>query len=213
MTARTRTLHNDLHLNPRQKLGNRCFPVASVSAEAELSTTELPVRLFTTEIVIVLLGSLDIQTANRRAEARRPTGLLFESCLPPANALTLEGARHAAKEFDDNSHGVRLLSTFEAWAIVVPVYLTDTVRSQGFSPSQRFDPARTLWLCFTPHPPLGFPVAFRAFPSQSAGTPLDALCSPAVSASLGSTRANSSSALAPVSGCPSQRCVSRTILS
>jgi hypothetical protein len=27
---------------------------------------------------------------------------------------------------------------------------------QGFSPSRRFTPTRTSWLCFTPHPPLGF---------------------------------------------------------
>jgi hypothetical protein len=41
-------------------------------------------------------------------------------------------------------------------AIVVPVCLSDTVRSQGFSPSQRFEPARASWLCFAPHPPIGF---------------------------------------------------------
>jgi hypothetical protein len=35
-------------------------------------------------------------------------------------------------------------------------YLTNTIRSQGFSPSQRFDPARASWFCFTPHPPIGF---------------------------------------------------------
>jgi len=38
----------------------------------------------------------------------------------------------------------------------VPVCLTDTVRPQGFSPSRRFDPARALWVYFTPHPPIGF---------------------------------------------------------
>jgi hypothetical protein len=38
----------------------------------------------------------------------------------------------------------------------VPVCLTDTIRPQGFSPSRRFDPARAVWVCFTPHPPLGF---------------------------------------------------------
>jgi hypothetical protein len=27
---------------------------------------------------------------------------------------------------------------------------------QGFSPSRRFTTTRTSWLCFTPHPPLGF---------------------------------------------------------
>lgn len=36
------------------------------------------------------------------------------------------------------------------------VYLATTIRSQGFSPSQRFDPAWAAWFCFTPHPPIGF---------------------------------------------------------
>jgi hypothetical protein len=31
-----------------------------------------------------------------------------------------------------------------------------TNRPQGFSPSRRRTPTRTSWLCFTPHPPLGF---------------------------------------------------------
>jgi hypothetical protein len=38
----------------------------------------------------------------------------------------------------------------------VSVCLSDTIRSQRFSRSQRFEPARASWLCFTPHPPLGF---------------------------------------------------------
>jgi hypothetical protein len=42
-------------------------------------------------------------------------------------------------------------------------YLTDTVRSQGFSPSQRFAPAWTSWLCFAPHPPLGFGNGLQSF--------------------------------------------------
>ena len=37
-----------------------------------------------------------------------------------------------------------------------PDYLPGTFRSQGFSPSQRFDPTDTSWLCFTPHPSIGF---------------------------------------------------------
>jgi hypothetical protein len=40
--------------------------------------------------------------------------------------------------------------------VVVPVYLADTVRPQSFSLSRRFDPTWTLWLCFAPHPPMGF---------------------------------------------------------
>jgi hypothetical protein len=30
------------------------------------------------------------------------------------------------------------------------------LRSQGFSPSQRFSPTRASWPCFMPHPPIGF---------------------------------------------------------
>lgn len=66
----------------------------------------------------------------------------------------------------------------------VPAYLTDTIRSQGSTPSQRFHPARALRLCFASHPPIGF-LAFRAFPTQSAVTPLSARCSFAVTSSSG----------------------------
>lgn len=55
-----------------------------------------------------------------------------------------------------------------------------TVRSRGFSPSQRFSPIHTLWLYFTPHPPLGF-LVFRAFPSPPAAISFDIHCSPVVS--------------------------------
>jgi hypothetical protein len=89
-------------------------------------------------------------------------------------------------------------SGVSTWAIVVLVCLSSTIRSQVFSPSQRFDPARALWLCFAPHPPLGFASAFRAFPSQPAVTPLGALCSLVVSACAGFARASSRSAFAPV---------------
>jgi hypothetical protein len=54
------------------------------------------------------------------------------------------------------SPGVRFLSAESARVIGVQRCLGCTVRSQGFSPSQRFSPTRTSWLCFTPHPPLGF---------------------------------------------------------
>jgi len=38
----------------------------------------------------------------------------------------------------------------------VPVCLSGTIRSRSFSPPQRFEPARASWLCFAPHPPIGF---------------------------------------------------------
>jgi hypothetical protein len=71
-------------------------------------------------------------------------------------------ARHARgsatrAESDDTSHGVRTLSAKTTQAIVgVLVCLASTIRSQGFSPSQRFDPAWALRLYFAPLPPLGF---------------------------------------------------------
>jgi len=56
----------------------------------------------------------------------------------------------------DSFLGVRFLSTESDRVIGVQCCLGCTVRSQGFAPSQRFSPTRTLWLCFTPHPSLGF---------------------------------------------------------
>jgi hypothetical protein len=79
------------------------------------------------------------------------------------------------------SMGFFVLSTESAQAIVdVSVSLADTVRSQGFSPSQRFAPAWASRLCFAPHPPIGFVLAFRAFPVQSAVLPFDSRYSHAV---------------------------------
>jgi len=76
---------------------------------------------------------------------------------PPTRAMPKRGhrARHTA-----GGRGtfleVRLLSAKTTQVIVALAYLTSAIRSQGFSPSQRFDPTRASWLCFTPHPPIGF---------------------------------------------------------
>ena len=76
-------------------------------------------------------------------------------------------ARHTAGS-RGTFHEVRFLSAKPTQVIVMLVYLTSTVRSQGFSPSQRFDPTRTLWLCFAPHPPIGFwPPKLFPFSQQS----------------------------------------------
>jgi hypothetical protein len=60
------------------------------------------------------------------------------------------------------------------------VYLAHAFRSQGFSPSQRFDPDLASWLYFAPLPSIGF-FAFRAFPAWPAVAPLGARNSLAVS--------------------------------
>lgn len=56
----------------------------------------------------------------------------------------------------DTFLGVRFLSADSVREIGVQLCLRCTVRSQGFTPSQRFTPSRTSWLCFTPHPSIGF---------------------------------------------------------
>jgi hypothetical protein len=79
----------------------------------------------------------------------------------PRSFASGQGRQHPRETrsgiYDGASPGVRPPSTTGARAIVgVAVYLTATFRSQGFSPSQRFDPARASWLCFAPQPPVGF---------------------------------------------------------
>jgi len=68
-----------------------------------------------------------------------------------AFAPTREPERHVG-----SSHGVLLPSTTSAWAGLMAVCLTATFRSQRFSRSQRFLPARTSQPCFMLQPSLGF---------------------------------------------------------
>jgi hypothetical protein len=97
------------------------------------------------------------------------------------------GARHATRKLMAPPLRFFVLPAFVSLGSrSAPDCLTGTIRSQGFSPSQRFNPARALRLCFTSHPPIGF-LASRAFPTQPAVTPLDARCSFVVSSSSGSS--------------------------
>jgi hypothetical protein len=114
-------------------------------------------------------------------------------------------ARHAVWEFDDSSHGVRSPSASPIRAIVVPICLLDTVRSQGFSPSQRFDPARWCGSVSRHIRPWGLVTAFRAFPAGPAAAPLGARCSLVVLAGLPPRRMKPMGALTPAVGyaaCP-----------
>lgn len=63
---------------------------------------------------------------------------------------------HQQQDQEDTFHGVRDLPAKSTRVIVVSVCLTDTIHSQGFSPSQRFDPTMASQLYFTLHPPIGF---------------------------------------------------------
>jgi hypothetical protein len=95
------------------------------------------------------------------------------------------GARHATRKLMAPPLRFFVLPAFVSLGNHgVPDCLTGTIRSQGFSPSQRFNPARALRLCFTSHPPIGF-LAFRAFPAKPAVTPLGVRCPFVVSSSSG----------------------------
>jgi hypothetical protein len=63
-----------------------------------------------------------------------------------------------------------VLLTKSVQVIVMPACLTDTIRSHSFSLSQRFEPTRTSWPCFMPHPPIGF-LRRTEFFSHPAGHP------------------------------------------
>jgi hypothetical protein len=97
--------------------------------------------------------------AAAEAEARSP-GPGSGGRLPSSSTLGKpcdEGrGRRAAGIPTTPSLGFVSLSATSTRAIVASVCLTDTVRPQGFSPSRRFDPARALWVCFAPLPPIGF---------------------------------------------------------
>jgi hypothetical protein len=76
---------------------------------------------------------------------------------PPTRTKSRRGhrARHTAGS-RGTFHEVRFLSAKVTQVVVMLVCLTNTIRSQGFSPSQRLNPTRASWLCFAPHPPIGF---------------------------------------------------------
>lgn len=88
---------------------------------------------------------------------------LWARCASPASHRSDCWARRATGQKTAFSPGVRVPFGVQTRAIVELVCLTSSLRSQGFTPSQRFDPARALWPCFMPHPPLGFRPS-RLFP-------------------------------------------------
>jgi hypothetical protein len=129
---------------------------------------------------------LDCDSTRRSGSSHSPSSRK----LPPTDVLPkrLASARHAAWEFDDNSHGVRFLPAFELgrslrrFTSPAPSTLRVSHPLSGLSPPgpRGFDSR--------PIPPEDVLVAFRAFPSRSAVTPLGARCSLVVSAGFGFAR-------------------------
>lgn len=130
------------------------------------------------------------QSSRAHRNAPCPKGTGSASSSRRANACTLQFPVRSCHKYSPSRVGCRDSRQHLPWGLgpfggigssdrCVLAYHPSTIRSQSFSPSQRFSPTRTLWFCFTPHPPIGF-LAYRAFPSQPAVTPSGVLYSPAV---------------------------------
>ena len=176
------TGHRELHPIPGRSRGLGASSSFEAAGPTEVGTTaaKTPFWMGATEVELVLQGTLGFwaRCSPRRSgvvhgpSLREPPPTGDPPCRPrwrpkPQSRQPLPGwltgARHAAWDMNDSSHGVRSPSAFRAQAITVLVCLTGTVRSQGFSPSQRFDPAWTAWLCFAPLPPMGFGNGLQSF--------------------------------------------------
>jgi hypothetical protein len=85
MTARTRTTSQRASPLPVPKLGSRCFPVVSISAEAELSATEPSFWGVSAEAESSRRDTFGFLVRSRPAEAGQIAHLIPEGCLPPSS--------------------------------------------------------------------------------------------------------------------------------
>lgn len=127
-------------------------PWAPLQSMTAVATQHRPVRLGSRRVHEA------IDESGGRYCDRRPEGI--ETILPgsPGMSVTRTGKPGAAQGVVTRppmGFG-SFRRTQYRWSLCVPAYHPDTIRSQSFSPSQRFDPTWTSWLCFTPHPPIGF---------------------------------------------------------
>jgi hypothetical protein len=124
--------------------------------------------------------------------------------LPPTGSPPrwFTDARHAAWEFDDSSHGVRAPSAFEPRRSSCRLTSPTPSALRVSHPLSGLLPPGPRGFVSRHIRPWGLVTAFRAFPTQPAVAPLDARCSPAVSADFGFSRASSRWAVAPAFGHP-----------
>jgi len=100
---------------------------------------------------------------------------------------------------------VRCLSTESDGPIVdALVCLTNAFRSQGFAPSQRFDPGTPSWLCFKPHPSIGF-MGLQSFSHRGQPWCLSALSALLPSSAPGHTPNKPVASVADESAWPASR--------
>lgn len=127
-------------------------PWAPLQSMTAVATQHRPVRLGSRRVHEAIDGS------GGRYCDRRPEGIETIPPGSPGMSVTRTGKPGAAQGVVTRppmGFG-SFRRTQYRWSLCVPAYHPDTIRSQSFSPSQRFDPTWTSWLCFTPHPPIGF---------------------------------------------------------
>jgi hypothetical protein len=176
-------------------------PRGGASDRGRIGRNEAPLGVGTTEVALLRRGTPGCR--GRSPPCRSSAGCSpFPRKPPPTSAKPrcCASARHAARDMDDSSLGVRSPSAFLTrrslcrFASPTPSALRVSHPLSGLSPpGHRGSVSRHIR-------PWGLVTAFGAFPTQPAATPLDARCSPAVSASLGTSRASSSGTFAPAFG-------------
>jgi hypothetical protein len=130
---------------------------------------ELRVFRSSSRFVVGAGAPTEIGTGVRKCASHRcrfgPRAKMTLDCAWVCPPLHRPGARHATRKLMAPPLRFFVLSAFlSLGSRNVSLCLADTIRSQGFSPSQRFDPPRAWRLCFASLPPIGF-LAFRAFPA------------------------------------------------
>jgi hypothetical protein len=173
-------------------------PRGGASDRGRIGRNEAPLGVGTTEVALLRRGTPGCR--GRSPPCRSSAGCSpFPRKPPPTSAKPrcCASARHAARDMDDSSLGVRSPSAFLTrrslcrFASPTPSALRVSHPLSGLSPpGHRGSVSRHIR-------PWGLVTAFRAFPSQSAVTPLGARCSLAVPAGSGLSRASSRWAFAP----------------
>jgi hypothetical protein len=101
----------------------------------------------------------------RRATSCGPADKHYQprATLNPARRQTIEVSQQETKT---PSRGSLPFSGIRCTDRCALDCLPSAIRSQGFSPSQRFDPGAPSWLCFKPHPPIGL-MGLQSFSRRS----------------------------------------------
>ena len=150
-TLRKVSMRDD-HGTPPRRSPERPKPPSSFRSRAFTTNRGRPFALLDARGVVRPPSQPEGSEARTRSFAEQS---LRTNTLPTMTSSTEVSDDHPRHKDQGTSRDSLPLGEISV-AIVVSVYLTDTFRSQGFSPSQRLHPANTLWLYFKPLPPQAF---------------------------------------------------------